>query len=58
MINQILMQIPQCSGRFSAIDDQMPGLELWLRFLEFFKINFDKLWAVLTNFSEKISKIF
>ena len=45
------------SGIFSGIDDQMQELELWQIF-EKISINFDKLWAVLTNFIENFSKIF
>ena len=56
MINQILMQNPQ----WEIFCNWWPNarIRIMTEIFEFFFINFDKLWAVLTNFSEKISKIF
>ena len=57
MINQILMQNPQ----WDIFWNWWPNaarIRIMTEIFDFFRINFDKLWAVLTNFSEKISKIF
>ena len=56
MNNQILMQNPQ----WEIFYNWWPNgrITIMTEIFEKFPIDFDNLWADLTNFSEKISKIF
>ena len=56
LFNQMLMQ----NAQWDIFWNWWPNarIRIMTEIFEKNSINFDKLWAVLTNFSEKISKIF